>query len=115
MNLPSPSILSNVETWSGKGRHDENFPVGSVLIPQRYRDAIHRFYNFARNADDIADLSDLSPPDKLNRLNIMEDVLLGHRDFRLTQRISASCKPAANRRGARACDQPAESVSSGCR
>ena len=67
----------NVETWSGKDRHDENFPVGSVLIARKYRDPIHRFYAFARNADDIADSPILSPQDKLARLEIMENVLLG--------------------------------------
>ena len=67
----------NVETWSGKDRHDENFPVGSILIARKYRDPIHRFYAFARNADDIADSPILSPQDKLARLDIMESVLLG--------------------------------------
>jgi squalene synthase HpnC len=69
----------DVETWSGKDRHDENFPVGSVLIARRYRDPIHRYYTFARNADDIADSPILSPQDKLARLDLMEDVLLGRR------------------------------------
>jgi hydroxysqualene synthase len=77
MDLANPA---DVETWSGKGRHDENFPVGSWLIARQYRDPIHRFYNFARNADDIADSSELSPEEKLVRLDIMEDVLLGRRD-----------------------------------
>lgn len=70
----------NVETWSGKSRHDENFPVGSVLIAKRYRDPIHKFYAFARNADDIADSPELSSEDKLDRLTVMEQVLLGQRD-----------------------------------
>jgi farnesyl-diphosphate farnesyltransferase len=68
----------DVETWSGKGRHDENFPVGSILIARRYRDPIHRFYTFARNADDIADSPTLSVAEKLARLDVMEAVLLGH-------------------------------------
>jgi squalene synthase HpnC len=76
MNTPAPE---NVETWSGKGRQDENFPVGSVLIARKYRDPIHKFYTFARNADDIADSADLAPQDKLSRLSTMEDVLLGRR------------------------------------
>lgn len=70
----------DVETWSGKGRQDENFPVGSILIAKKYREPIHRFYAFARNADDIADSPDLPPDEKLARLGIMEDVLLGVRD-----------------------------------
>ena len=69
----------NVETWSGKDRQDENFPVGSHLIARKHRDPIHRYYTFARNADDIADSSVLSSQEKLDRLGIMEDVLLGRR------------------------------------
>ena len=80
MTSVDPAAALDVETWSGKDRHQENFPVGSVLIAKRYRDPIHRFYSFARNADDIADSSSLSPDDKVSRLNIMEDVLLGRRD-----------------------------------
>jgi squalene synthase HpnC len=76
MSLPD---AADVETWSGKGRSDENFPVGSLLIARKFRDPIHRFYTFARNADDIADSPALAPPDKLVRLQIMEDVLLGRR------------------------------------
>jgi squalene synthase HpnC len=71
--------IENVETWSGKGPRDENFPVGSILIARKYREPMHRYYAFARNADDIADSSRLSPQDKLARLGIMEDVLLGRR------------------------------------
>lgn len=77
MSVAAPD---NVETWSGKGRGDENFPVGSRLIAARYRDPIHRYYTFARNADDIADSATLSAEDKVLRLNVMEDVLLGRRD-----------------------------------
>ncbi len=69
----------DVETWSGKGRQDENFPVGSLLVSRKYREPIHCFYAFARNADDIADSPLLSPEEKLARLGIMEDVLLGRR------------------------------------
>jgi len=69
--------LDNVETWSGKGRHDENFPVG-VLVTPHLRHHVHAFYQFARNADDIADSPDLAPDDKIARLNVMESVLLGH-------------------------------------
>jgi farnesyl-diphosphate farnesyltransferase len=72
-------VPDSVETWSGKGRKDENFPVGSVLIARKYREPIHRYYAFARNADDIADSSELSPEQKLARLDVMEDVLLGRR------------------------------------
>jgi farnesyl-diphosphate farnesyltransferase len=80
MNDLGPAAIADVETWSGKDRGDENFPVGSLLIQPRYRQPMHCFYAFARNGDDIADRSDLSPADKVARLDIMEDVLLGRRD-----------------------------------
>ena len=73
-------MTPSVETWSGKGRHDENFPVGSVLIRPELRPHVHAFYAFARNADDIADSPDLPAEDKLRRLDVMEDVLLGRAD-----------------------------------
>jgi hydroxysqualene synthase len=79
MSQADQAVLENVETWSGKGPQDENFPVGSILIARKYRDPMHRYYAFARNADDIADSSALSPEHKLARLGIMEDVLLGRR------------------------------------
>jgi len=70
----------NIEVWSGKGRGDENFPVGSMLIRSNLRPIVHAYYAFARNADDIADSPDLTPTDKVARLDIMEEVLLGRRD-----------------------------------
>lgn len=73
-------MTDNVETWSGKSRTDENFPVGSALISARLRPHIHAYYNFARNADDIADSPDLAPDDKIRRLDTMQAVLLGERD-----------------------------------
>jgi squalene synthase HpnC len=79
MTQQDTSATENVETWSGKGRQDENFPVGSILIARKYREPMHRFYSFARNADDIADSAVLAPQEKLHRLGVMEDVLLGRR------------------------------------
>lgn len=72
--------IEDVEAWSGKDRGDENFPVGSWLIERRFRQPMHCFYAFARNADDIADSMSLPPEEKVRRLDIMEEVLLGHRD-----------------------------------
>ena len=48
-------MTESVELWSGKDRGDENFPVGSALIPAPLRPHVHAYYAFARNADDIAD------------------------------------------------------------
>jgi squalene synthase HpnC len=70
---------ANVEAWSGKGKADENFPVGSVLVSRRLRPHVHAFYAFARNADDIADSPQLEAADKLARLDVMDAVLTGRR------------------------------------
>jgi hydroxysqualene synthase len=69
-----------IEAWSGKDRGDENFPVGSLLIRRDLRRHVHAFYAFARNADDIADSATLAPEEKVARLDVMEDVLLGRAD-----------------------------------
>jgi farnesyl-diphosphate farnesyltransferase len=66
-----------VEAWSGKDKQDENFPVGSLLIAKHLRPHMHAYYSFARNADDIADSADLSPEEKIARLDAMESVLMG--------------------------------------
>jgi farnesyl-diphosphate farnesyltransferase len=86
----------NVEIWSGKDKADENFPVGSWLIRKNLRLHVHAFYTFARNADDIADHAELSPLEKITRLDIMEAVLTGAREegspsaLRLRESLSQS-------------------------
>jgi squalene synthase HpnC len=70
------AIDDNVETWSGKDRSDENFPVGSLLLSRELRPHVHAFYSFARNADDIADSGTLPAEEKIARLDVMEAVLL---------------------------------------
>ncbi len=79
MNLHDTQTQNTVspETPSGKGAGDENFPVGSWLLPARLRPHVARFYAFARAIDDIADNPDLEPDDKIERLNAMEAALLG--------------------------------------
>ncbi len=66
-----------VETPSGKGAGDENFPVGSWLLPPRLRPHIARFYAFARAIDDIADNPELAPDDKIARLDRFERAVTG--------------------------------------
>jgi len=65
---------------SGKGSHDENFPVASHLIAAKHRPAILAFYEFVRVADDIADHPSLPPGEKLARLDRLEGALLGTND-----------------------------------
>jgi len=64
-----------VEKPSGKTAKDENFPVGSWLLPARLRPHVATFYNFARAIDDIADDPDLDPREKLRRLERFEVAL----------------------------------------
>jgi farnesyl-diphosphate farnesyltransferase len=74
----APGRLSaTVETPSGKGSGDENFPVGSFLIRRDLRPHVHAFYRFAREADDVADNPALKPEDKVRRLERMGEILEG--------------------------------------
>jgi len=66
-----------IETPSGKGAGDENFPVGSWLLPAPLRPHVAVFYRFARAIDDIADNPDLSPEDKISRLSRFEAAVTG--------------------------------------
>jgi squalene synthase HpnD/squalene synthase HpnC len=69
--------VAALETPSGKGAKDENFPVGSWLLPAPLRPHVAAFYAFVRAADDIADNPDLTPADKLARLGRLEAALTG--------------------------------------
>ena len=60
---------ASVETPSGKSAAEENFPVGSRLLPARLRPHVATFYAFARAIDDIADNPRLVPADKIDRLD----------------------------------------------
>jgi phytoene synthase len=48
--------------------HYENFPVASVLLPAKFRDAVEAIYAFARSADDIADEGNLPAEERLRQL-----------------------------------------------
>lgn len=67
--------LGDIATPSGKDRHSENFPVGSLLIRKNLRRHVHAYYRFARMGDDLADNPALPPQEKVDRLNRMEEVL----------------------------------------
>jgi squalene synthase HpnC len=69
--------MSAVETPSGKYADDENFPVGSWLLPKRLRPHVAIFYAFARAIDDIADNPDLAPEEKIARLDGFAAALTG--------------------------------------
>ncbi|MFO0996788.1 MAG: squalene synthase HpnC [Alphaproteobacteria bacterium] len=73
------SATAAAETPSGKGAGDENFPVGSWLLPARLRPHVAVFYAFARAIDDIADNPRLAPEDKIERLDGFADAIRGDR------------------------------------
>lgn len=73
MTAAQPTVA---ETPSGKDAAYENFPVGSWLLPARLRPHVAVFYGYARAIDDIADNPDLSPDEKIARLDGFERALL---------------------------------------
>lgn len=68
------------ETPSGKRAEDENFPVGSFLLPKALRPKVAIFYAYARAIDDIADNPDLAAADKIARLDGFDRALTGASD-----------------------------------
>jgi len=65
---------------SGKGHHDENFPVASFLIAPRHRAPVLAFYKFVRAADDVSDNEAAAPEEKLGLLEQMRQSLVGDSD-----------------------------------
>jgi squalene synthase HpnC len=85
--------VSAIETPSGKGSGDENFPVASRLIAPGLRGHVMAYYAFARAADDIADNPDLAPDDKIDRLDRLGAALRGEAgagDVPVAARLRAS-------------------------
>ena len=84
---------NSIKIPSGKDANSENFPVGSWLLPARLRPHVACFYAFARAADDIADNPDLSPDEKIKRLDVFEATLLGgSQNSQKTMWMAASLK-----------------------
>ncbi|MEE2997381.1 MAG: squalene/phytoene synthase family protein, partial [Pseudomonadota bacterium] len=71
------TVDNELETPTGKGTADENFPVGSFLLSPYRRRHVALFYSLARAMDDISDNGDLLPEDKLARLDRFEKALTG--------------------------------------
>jgi squalene synthase HpnC len=72
--------MSGDALQSGKGHHDENFPVASFLIAPKHRAPVLAFYRFVRFADDIADHPEASASEKLRLLEEMRATLVGESD-----------------------------------
>ena len=77
MSRAAAGAADALETPSGKGAGDENFPVGSRLLPAALRPHVIAFYAFVRAADDVADNPALSPGDKVARLMRFAAALTG--------------------------------------
>ena len=60
-----------------KGAGNENFPVGSWLLPAKLRPHVALFYSVVRAADDIADHPDLNADEKIARLDAVDAALAG--------------------------------------
>jgi len=75
MNATTEHQTALIETPSGKGAADENFPVGSWLLPARLRPHVACYYAFARAIDDIADDPQLSSAAKVERLDLFARAL----------------------------------------
>ena len=85
--------MNIIETPSGKTHRDENFPVGSWLIPKKLRKQVLIFYHFARAADDISDNPNLIGKEKIKRLNLFESTLKnGKIEVEKAYKIKKVCK-----------------------
>ena len=77
---PEGSSGASLDVAATKDGGGENFPVASRLIAPAHRATVMAFYAFARAADDIADSPTLAADEKLRRLDLFEDTLLGRSD-----------------------------------
>lgn len=73
-------MSSVAELQSGKGHHDENFPVASFLIAPQHRAPVLAFYKFVRAADDVSDNPSAAAEEKLELLEQMRLSLVGESD-----------------------------------
>lgn len=55
--------------------HYENFPVGSLLIPKKYRRHFYAIYAYCRISDDLGDEYPASTAEKLDAINRFESLL----------------------------------------
>ena len=78
--MADTATYQSAETPSGKGAGDENFPVGSFLLPAPLRPHVAVFYAYARAIDDVADDPDLAPEEKVARLEGFAAAIRGERD-----------------------------------
>ena len=78
--IAAVTAASSHEVAASKTETGENFPVASHLIAPQHRGTVLAFYKFARAADDVADSATLPADEKLARLELFEETLLGRSD-----------------------------------
>ena len=83
----SPPMVGQVAP--SKTAREENFPVGSWLIPAALRPTVALFYAVVRAADDIADSPDLMPDQKIAGLDAFDAALRGESP------VAPGCEDAA--------------------
>lgn len=79
----TPAERQPIVAEQTKDATEENFPVGSWLLPRHLRRHVAAFYRFARTADDIADSPTISREDKLAGLEAMGRALETGEDDRV--------------------------------
>ncbi len=78
---------SEIKIEQSKKSNQENFPVGSFLLPKKIRPHIFAYYDFARLGDDIADSAEISAEEKIHRLDMLERVLMGASEENIPEAI----------------------------
>ena len=78
-------------------QHYENFPTASKLIRKDLRPAVAAIYAFARTADDIADEGTASSEQRLQQLEVWEDLLESCQEGSVQQPIFMALKDAVQR------------------
>ncbi|WP_376098865.1 squalene/phytoene synthase family protein [Roseomonas sp. CCTCC AB2023176] len=67
-----PEGTAAVALPATRGPDSENFPVASLFLAPAVRAQVLAFYRIVRTADDIADSPDLTPEEKLRRLDVVD-------------------------------------------
>ena len=73
--MTAESVSVAVGATPTRDHDEENFPTASLLLAKPLRGKVMGFYRFVRTADDIADSPELTPEEKLRRLDAMEAAL----------------------------------------
>ena len=70
-------MIAGIHPSSGKQAKDEDFSVESILLPRHMRMPVVMLYRYARITDDIEDNTELTPEEKLSRLDHFAQMVRG--------------------------------------